>query len=212
MSGPRIPHSYKVFRDAVFYREFPSLKMLSEYMVENHFPHLKVDSMRKYIPKFPRGGSKNYNGFTFEADPTWVGSKATKAVNDDTGDIIITKSVAGMGRKFYGSKDPHGSNKISYLIKSGGRLRGYIFMDISVGYVNCPQNLGINPVPVIGTHSRTGNVILCLSLTDTARYVMNTQPFYDGNIKTVTSKIKISAERYMGRSNESYGYKWSFPE
>ena len=212
MSGPRVPRPYRVFRDGVFYREFPSLKMLSEYMVENYFPHLRVDSMRKEVLKYPRGTARSYHGFTFEADPLWVSGKATKAINDDTGNIIITESVGKMARKFFGRKDIYGSIKIRRLIRSGKKYMGYRFEDISEGYVNCPPNLNRIPVPIIGTHLGTGDVILCLSMSDAAKYVMDKQDLNNRYIRTVISNIKKGVEGYMERSSEIYGYRWSFPE
>lgn len=214
MSAPRVSHIHRVFKDNVFYREFPSLKALCEFMVENHFHHLKrPDSMKDYVSRYPKDGLGSYHGFTFEADPSWVGSKMTEAINDDTGDIIITKSVTMMGRKFYGTRYSGASSKISSFIKSGKKYKGYRFRDISTGYVSCPPNLNTTPVPIIGKHLRTGDVILCHSMTDAAKYIMNTQPVYnDTFVGTIMSRIKMSAENYMGKSNEMFGYSWSFPE
>ena len=212
MSGPRIPHSYKAFRNGVFYCEFPSMKVLSEYMVENYFPHLKVDTMCKYVSFYPIGGSKSYKGFTFEGDPSWVSSKATKAINDDTGEVIITDSRGKMARRFYGTKDSCGTVKIVRLIKSGKKYKGFRFEDISVGYVDCGPNLNNDPVPIIGTHLRTCDVILCLSMTDAAKYVINTRRLDNTYIDTVTHNIKKAASRYMGRSSNFYGYRWTYPE
>ena len=210
MSGPR---SFKVFKNNVFYREFSSQRTLAEFMVKNHFPHLKVCSMSLYILGYPKDGVRNYHGFTFEGDPSWVSEKATRAINDETGDIIETKSVAEMGRKFYGNMDNCATTKVSRFIKSGEKFRGYRFEDISVGFVGkLSCDITTRKIPIIGVHLFTGNVILCRSITDASRYVMEEQRIGETLINTVSTAIKRAADGYMDRINEIYGYRWSYPE
>ena len=182
-------------------------------MVDNFFWDLKVLSMYTYIiSNFPQDGPKSYHGFAFRADPDWVPSKRTRATNDDTGDVIITESVSEMGRKFFGNKDNYSSDKISRMIRTGEKYRSYRFEDISVGYINCPRNYDTDPVPIIGTHLTTGEIILCLSLKDAAKYIIITQGLNDTYVKTISSKIQGCAQRYMGRNNEMYNYRWTYPE
>lgn len=213
MSKVRVSRPYKVYRDNVFYREFSGRNELAEYMIDNHFPNLGLNYMYTHIiSDHPHNGSKSYHGFTFEADPTWVGSKRTRAFNEDTGDVIITDSIGGMGRIFFGNGSNNGASRIRRFIKTGEKFRGYKFEDISEGYIDCRNSCEKTPSPVIGTNLRTGEIILCLTLTDAGRYVINTQSLSSTYIQTVRSKIKNSVEGYMGKSNVCYGYRWSYPE
>lgn len=213
MSGPRVSRSYKVFKDNVFYREFSSRAELARYMRDNHFPNFKLDYIYiSIISLYPRGGQKSYHGFTFEKDPSWVGSKRTRAFNEDTNHQIITESRGKMCSIFFEKTDRNAGPKMSRLIKSGGSHGGYKFEDIPVGYVGCSGGYGVSvSKPVIGTDVVSGEVILCLSMTDGARHVMR-KLRASGNVLVVRSNIRKAVSNYMGGSDVVYGYRWTYPE
>ena len=216
MPGPRISRSYKVFKDGVFYREFSARNEMAKYMIKNYFSNVSLNYMySKLISLHPHGGQTNYHGFTFEKDPSWIPSKKTRAFNEVTNHEIITESRGEMHRMFFDRMDRNAGVKISRLIKTGERYNGYRFEDISVGYLDCPNGGNddySSNIPLIGTDIVTGEIILCLSMTDGARHVMRTSRTSSDDIMVVRSNIRNAARNYMGGSNVVYGYRWSFPE
>ena len=206
----RVPRSYKVFWYGVLYRKFPSRKATAEYMVDNHFWDLKLSTMYyTIISKFPYDGSRNYYGFTFEGDPDWVKSKPVRAVDDETSEVFVKDSVMKMELVIFGDMKNYGGGRISRLIRSCERYRGLRFEYVPNNYVDCETFTDSEGIPVTGINLRTMNVIAFLSVRNAARYVKETQ-LLKTNIQVVARNIGNCASRYMGKSNESYGYRWIY--